>query len=182
MRTISTDVISNPVVSILRIVSFIQLGNKTGEDINCKLPVINKPGNLLTRISIDNFIRPALWSATEVAIAIFSCSIPSLTYLFRRAVGSTSSESARQLRNQSGFRNSYERTAYQRGNDTRQNRRFQNLRNEVTHVDNIELNPNCLDTSATVRRNSEKTLGSYGLNQIMVKKDFDVRSDESAIV
>lgn len=43
-RTISTDcVFSNPVVSIIRIVSFIQLGNKTGEDINCKFPSRQQP-------------------------------------------------------------------------------------------------------------------------------------------
>ncbi|KAJ8062944.1 hypothetical protein OCU04_008191 [Sclerotinia nivalis] len=60
---------TNPLISILRIVSFIQLGPNTAIDINY------------------NFIPPALWSAAEVSVAIFSCSIPSLTYLFRRTVG-----------------------------------------------------------------------------------------------
>ncbi|KAF4631288.1 hypothetical protein G7Y89_g6841 [Cudoniella acicularis] len=59
---------TNPMISVLRIVSFIQLGPDTGRDINY------------------NFIGPALWSAAEVSVAIFSCSIPSLTYIFRRAV------------------------------------------------------------------------------------------------
>lgn len=60
---------TNPLISILRIVSFIKLGSDTETDINY------------------DFIPPALWSAAEVSVAIFSCSIPSLTYLFRRAVG-----------------------------------------------------------------------------------------------
>jgi len=56
----------NPVVSIFRIVSFIQLGPDTAVDPNYALTV------------------PALWSTAEVAVAIVSSSIPGMTYLFRR--------------------------------------------------------------------------------------------------
>lgn len=59
----------NPLISILRLVSFVQLGPNPTSDFNYI------------------FVAPALWSGAEVAIGIFSCSIPSQTFLFRRLLG-----------------------------------------------------------------------------------------------
>lgn len=126
-------------------------------------------------MSIDNFTKPALWSATEVAIAIFSCSIPSLTYLFRQVAGSTSSDSNKQLKIQPGYRKNG--TVYQRGDDVRQDRRFQRLRDDFNHVDNVGLNSM---HAATVKHSSEIDLGSYGHNQIAIRNDYDVECDRSA--
>ena len=40
---LADDVHRNPMISIIRIVSFINLGNKTGEDINCKFTSRQQP-------------------------------------------------------------------------------------------------------------------------------------------
>lgn len=92
---ISTGITSNPVVAALRIVY-----NKIGEDIKCKLLVINDHPSVLMRMSRDKFTIPIFLSATQVAIAN---SIPNLIYLLRRVVGFAGSESIKQLRDQQGY-------------------------------------------------------------------------------
>ncbi len=128
---------------------------------------------------IDNFTTPALWSATEVAVAIVSCSIPSLTYLFRQLGGSTSSGSGKQLKPQADHREIG--LAYQRGNDARQDRSFQRLPDEVSHVshiDNAGFYPKHSGFSAAGGLNPEIVPESYGLDHILVRNDYDVRCDD----
>ena len=124
---------------------------------------------------IDNFTKPALWSAIEVAIAIVSCSIPSLTYLFRQIAGSTSSGSAKGLKIQPHQRDNG--PAYQKGNDARQDRSFQRLPDEVSHIDNAGLDPKHSGSSATWGRNPEIVPESYDLNHILVRNDYEVKCD-----
>ena len=170
----------NPVVSVFRIVSFIQLGDKTGEDINCRpSPPIGLEACLHT--FIDNFISPALWSATEVSIAIFSCSIPSLTYLFRRVINRTTSDSVRQLKAQQCSNLKSCAKANQKSNDKQQNRSFQRLRDEYSLVENIRLDRKDVDTQITTSSNSENTLKSHGPNSILVTRDVNVENPSTLV-
>ena len=172
------DLFSNPVVSILRLVSFVKVGRKPG-DFNGRslfngrsfIPEMLESWML---IATDKFISPALWSATEVAIAIFSCSIPSLTYLFRRAAGSIkASNSTRLSDNESP---TYGRTDL-KGNDIRQINNVQRLHDHASHIGNIELQHyrrDCRGTNSS--KDSEDHTLSLGPDQIMVTKDFDVEA------
>ena len=131
---------------------------------------------MLMQIPTDNFISPALWSATEVAIAIFSCSIPSLTYLFRRLAGSTASATVKQIGKEPGYRSG---PADARDKNVRQEGSFQRLRDEVNHVDNLGLISERQANSSSMVRGCEGDADSYGLNQIIIRHDFDVECDQS---
>ena len=132
------DPFSNPVVCILRLVSFVQLGDKTGEDINCKSSIPESEEIWMLTVT-DNFLSPALWSVTELAIAIFSCSIPSLTYLFRQAAGSISSVRASRSTRPSANESPPHGSSDFKGNGIRQINSFHRLHDNTSHVDNIEL-------------------------------------------
>ena len=151
-------------------VSYVQLGNKTGEDINCtSIDLTMRP--LLTHQIPDNFLSPALWSATEVAIAVFSCSIPSLTYLFRRVIGSKYFDSGMPY----ATADNANRATYQgeRG-CTRDDSSFQRLGDDDDGFDSIALVPTNENAAVNVVGSPHDHKNSHELDQIVVKNDFDV--------
>ena len=89
--------------------------------------------------------------------------------------GSTGSDSVKQLKIQPDY--TKDGTVYHRGDNVRQDRSFQRLRDDVSHVDNVGLHPKY---STTVGRTSETDPESYGLNQIMIRSDYDVECNRSA--
>lgn len=163
-------------VSILRIISFIQLGDKTGEDINC---IYVDPTTIVPPLipeMPDVFVSPALWSATEVAVAIFSCSIPSLTYLFRRVLGSKQFDSATPDQNPDHTN----RAAYHGGHGpTRDSSSFQRLRDDHEHFDSVALEPGNKSFAVNMVGSSHDHTNSYDMDQIVVKKEFDVEQSTS---
>lgn len=163
-------------VSILRIVCVVKLGNMTREDMNCKLLAISNFGSVLTCTEIDKFTALSLWSATEVAIAIFSCSIPSLTHLFRQFFGPANSKQGKQPRH---LRNKQYGTVHQRRNEWGQDGGFEGPRNDLSHVDNMGLSTMHCVTSVTVGPIKETDLDLYGLNEIVVRKDIDVECNRA---
>lgn len=70
----------------------------------------------------------------------------------------------------------HERT-YQMGNGAPQDRSFQRLPDEASHVSRINdagLDPKHLGSSAIIERNHETSVESYGLNHILVRNDYEV--------
>ena len=79
--------------------SFVHLGPNSREDVTCKLTIclnlyeilqsLEKLWNDLCTDSsmyIGNYINPYLWSCVEPSIALVSTCIPSVSYLFKRAI------------------------------------------------------------------------------------------------
>ena len=170
-------------IPIIRITSFIQLGSHTNEDINCK-----RRSCFSERIDTDdqtgNFVAPALWSAAEVAIAIFSCSIPSVAYFLRRNVGSASSNSAEQRQNSSKkFRPRIGRSIdHTKGHERTDS--LEGLQTQDSNPGNSDIAPPA--AKVFVKRNAigQGTLTaapSYPLHSISVTRDFDVEYDRPTL-
>lgn len=135
-------------------------------------------------MSTDNCMVPTLWSAAEISVAVFSCSIPSLTHLFRRVITFTSPQSVERPRLQPASKKRIDRTALQRSNDRRQNGSFWRLRDESKYprVSNLGLGGRYASTSNDLSRENIRDPLSYGLIEIMVTRTFDAGYDDSARV
>ncbi|KAL6715531.1 hypothetical protein ACLMJK_006492 [Lecanora helva] len=73
------------VISIVRLVISVQLGNKTNKDVTCmrmhliwlELADSSTPGN---------YVDPSIWSCVETTIGLCTACVPSMVYLFKKTI------------------------------------------------------------------------------------------------
>jgi hypothetical protein len=164
----------------------VKIGAVVADDLNCKSPISRciiqwlepNPYPLFE----DSFVPLVLWSTGETSVGIFSSSIPSLTYLFRRAFSvlapSQGRNDSRIPRNIDGIKPATFGSLPVRGPKRHPSENFSRLDDEL-NVSETELSmfkpaakPIVLGDLATDRDGLNRNVDKH-LPQIQIKKDID---------
>lgn len=146
------------------------------DDINCRFVDPFRILRWLTYEIPDDYVGPISWCASEVAIAVFSCSVSSLTYLFRRVIGSKYSDSWMPYAtadNTSGATCQGEHVY------THDNSSFRRLRDDDDRPDHLALAPTSENFAVNVVGSPHDDKVSHELDRIVIKSEFDIERSTS---
>ncbi|PQE12141.1 integral membrane protein [Rutstroemia sp. NJR-2017a BVV2] len=160
---------TNPLITIIRLATYVKMEAVVADDLNY------------------SSVPLALWSTGEISVGIFSSSIPSLTYLFRRAFSvlapSQGSNDSRPPRNIDGIKPATFGSLPVRGPKRPLSENFSRLDDE-SNVSETELSmfkptarPSVLGGLGTDRDDLNRNIDNHSA-QIQIRKDIDVSYED----